>query len=309
MKLTTTTKFLLSFLILGGYLSFIAGISLGYFKFGYYWAELDYFIYLSISTILLFFSLLVFRRKKEIFISVLVVFSGILFYSFSQANIVNPNKIRKKKEQLEQERKRVYQLEKIKADSLHKVIIKNPEDYLALSELARTMHKTNRNPSNVISLYNRAILHGDNSIQTKKELAMIYRMNYKKKEARQVYEQILLETPNDSIIINTIRILNKEIEKKELKEKYEMYDRIVLKGDTYFKANNLEQARIEYQKAIDIDEHGKSARVGITKIVIRRCNQNHKSYCQEIKKHLDYLKKMDYLTQAEATDLLSLSSL
>lgn len=55
-----------------------------------------------------------------------------------------------------------------------------------------------------------------------------------------------------------------------MKKKDKAYDLIVLNGDDYLKSNLLDQAQIEYIKALDIHEHGKWAKIGLTKIMIKK---------------------------------------
>lgn len=83
--------------------------------------------------------------------------------------------------------------------------------------------------------------------------------------------------------------------KKELRDAYHV---LVTTGNNFLLGGSLDEAQSEFVRAIKIDEYGELARIGLTKVLAKKC-ELYNEFCEEAVQQKDFLKEMGYLSEEE----------
>ncbi len=86
------------------------------------------------------------------------------------------------------------------------------------------------------------------------------------------------------------RALNDKIESENA------YRVLTRTGFDYLRYEQLNEAQSEFTRALKINSYGKEARIGLTKVLEKKCNL-YGEFCKEAELNLEYLKQMNYLEE------------
>ena len=80
------------------------------------------------------------------------------------------------------------------------------------------------------------------------------------------------------------------------------YKVLLQSGNDYLYSKQLDEAQAEYLRALQVDEYGKFARIGLTKVLAKKC-ELFGVYCEEAQDHLHFIKEMHFLTEGKFMEL------
>jgi hypothetical protein len=66
------------------------------------------------------------------------------------------------------------------------------------------------------------------------------------------------------------------------------------KGYEFLSYNKLKDAQEEFMKALNVDQYGKSANIGLTKTLLEQCEQNQ-TFCEDAEKYSKLISDMKYV--------------
>lgn len=88
------------------------------------------------------------------------------------------------------------------------------------------------------------------------------------------------------------------VKSKQQKEMEEAYNFLADSGNKYLKANLIDKAQTEFTYALNIHKNGRKARIGLAKVLIKRCNL-YGSLCSEAEENINFLIEMEYASEKE----------
>ena len=86
---------------------------------------------------------------------------------------------------------------------------------------------------------------------------------------------------------------------KEKEDNENAYKVLVESGSQYMKSELLDEAYFEFVRALNVDKYGKDARIGLTKVLVKKCKLKNQN-CYEAELNINYLKEMNYISENDA---------
>ena len=97
------------------------------------------------------------------------------------------------------------------------------------------------------------------------------------------------------VSLDEVQPIIKSHQQRELEEAYNF---LASSGNGYLNANLLDEAQTEFSHALKLYEYGRKARIGLTKILIKKCEM-YSNLCKEAEENIEFLIEMKYASERE----------